>query len=201
PSSRWPLTLPSPPPGSTSIWAETGWPTSTGGRPRPSTPRPMWGWPDERRLRRAVLRRPAPRTTPCPMDRIPPAGDHLARDCPACAPDGLDHGHLPGPALRLGPARDRQCIRHRASVLCRSCDRGRSVLQLGCCRQETPRRGLQTVAGASPWEEGEAVDYDHPSPARAVAHLLRANHRVGLCGCPGPGADLPRGLPEARRAA
>ncbi len=58
------------------------------------------------------------------------AGDHLGRDCPACAPDGLHHGHLSGPAVGLGPTRDRRCLRHRPALLRRSGDRGRPVVRV-----------------------------------------------------------------------
>ena len=50
PSRCWPATARSPRLGSTSTWEATGWPTSIAGPPRPSTPRPRWGCPNERHL-------------------------------------------------------------------------------------------------------------------------------------------------------
>jgi len=67
---------------------------------------------------------------------------------------------------------------------------GRSHLRLGGRHWTTPHRGLEDMAGCPSGEGRQAlVDHHHSAPPRLLAHLLRADHRVGLRRCSRPTAD------------
>ncbi len=115
----------------------------------------------------------------------------VGRDWRQSASDGGHYGLLPGPTRGLGPSEHGGGRRADAAAFRPSGHRRRPQM----CRRRRHRtgayRGLQAMAGRPSGQEDQGVvHHDDPAPPQHLAHLLRANHGMGVRRRPGPPAHL-----------